>query len=127
MPAPGCVRLDRDGGDGVAVAGIVEVAIDFLQACRLESFAQVAEREGMEADPVLARLDPAAVLKDEDDMGDVLLVQAVRYLPGVQDDAPAAVPGYHAVGELYDPALGMELLPVTGIDHHVPAGADHLP
>jgi hypothetical protein len=26
------------------------------------------------------------------------------------------------VGELYDPALGMELLPVTGIDHHVPAG-----
>jgi len=58
----------------------------------------------MEADPVLARLDPAAVLEDKHDMGDVLLVQAVRYLPGVQHDAPAAVPGHRAVGELDDPA-----------------------
>ena len=78
--------------------------------------------------PARARLFAhAAVLEDEHEMGDVLLVETVRYLPGVQDDAPAAAPGRHPVGDLHDPALGMELLPVTGIDHHVSAGADHLP
>ena len=88
---------------------------------------QFAGREGMETDPVLPRLDPAAVLEEEHEMGDVLLVETIRYLPGVQDDAPAAAPGHHLVGDLHDPALGMKLLPVTGIDHHVSAGADHLP
>jgi hypothetical protein len=45
----------------------------------------------MKADPVLARLEPVTVFEDQHDVGDVLLVQAVRYLPGVQDRAPAAI------------------------------------
>ena len=121
------VHLGRYRGHGVAVPAIVEVGVDCSQARHFESFMQFAAREGMETDPVLPRLDPAAVLEEEHEMGDVLLVETVRYLPGVQDDAPAAVPGHRPVGDLHDPALGMELLPVTGIDHHVSAGADHLP
>src|ERR1700733_9182020 len=73
----------RYAGYGVAGASIIEVIIDFPQACRLQSLTQFAGREGMKADPVLARLEPVTVFEDQDDVGDVLLVQAVRYLPGV--------------------------------------------
>jgi hypothetical protein len=59
----------RHRGHGVAVAAIVEVGVDFSQARHFESFAQFAEREGIETDPVLPRLDPAAVLEDEHQHG----------------------------------------------------------
>src|SRR3954467_12202794 len=86
----GC-RSGRRRDHGVLVPGGVEVGVHHPQARRPEPFVQFSGREGAEPDRVLARLDPVAALEQERDMSDDLLSEAVRYLPGVQADAPAAV------------------------------------
>ena len=69
---------------GVLVAGSVEVGVDFPQPGELEPFAQLGDGKGAERDRVLVCLDPVAVLEDEHDVGDVLVLQATGYLPGVE-------------------------------------------
>src|SRR5262249_860570 len=51
--------------------------------------------------------------------GNVLLAQAIRYLPGIEHQASPSPASHQPVGDLNDLALGMELLPVTGINHHI--------
>src|ERR1700689_87464 len=125
--AHGKPRLRRYGDHGVAVTGSIEVGVDFPQPREFKAFAQFADCEGTERDPVFVCLNLVAVLKDEHHMGDVLVVEALRYLPGVEHDAPAPRASYHPVGNLHDLALGVQLLPVTGVDHHVSPGTGHPP
>src|SRR6516164_11177629 len=108
---------------GVAVTGIVKVGVALPQSGEFQPFAQFADREGAKRDAVFMWLNPAAVLKDEHQVGDVLTAKAVRHLPGIQHQASPPTAGYHPVRYLDDPALGMELLPVARIDHHISPGA----
>ena len=76
----GHVHLTRSGGrrdHDVLVLGVAEIGPGFPQSRELEPFAQFAERDGKERDPVLVRLDPVAVLEEEHEVGDVLLIQAI--------------------------------------------------
>src|SRR5215467_484783 len=120
-------RLGRYRDHGVAVAGGIEVGVDLPQSRELKPCPQLADREGAERDLVFMWLNPAAVLKEEHQMGDVLVAEALRHLPGIEHQASAPPAGYHPVGDLDDLAFGMELLPVTGVDHHVSAGTGHPP
>src|SRR5262245_16152985 len=54
--------LGRHRDDGVAVTGAIEVGVDFPQSGGFKAFAQFADREGTERDPVLMWLNLAAVL-----------------------------------------------------------------
>jgi hypothetical protein len=71
-------RSGRRCGHDVLVRGLGEVGADFPQSRELEPFAQFAERDGKKRNPVLVRLDPVAVLEEKHDVGDVLLIQAIR-------------------------------------------------
>jgi len=73
------------------------------------------------------RLDPVAILEHEHQVSDVLLIEVIRNLPGVEHDAPVPGAHPHPVHDLDDPAFGVELVPVAGIDHHVPSGTGHPP
>src|SRR5258708_15616724 len=70
-------------------------------------------------------LNLAVVLEDEHQMSDVLVLNTIRYLPGVEHEASSPPASYHPVCNLHDPALGMEFLPVAGINHHVSPGTGH--
>src|SRR6266571_2569919 len=114
--------LGRYRHHGVAVTGSVEVGVDFPQSGEFKPCAQFADREGTERDHVFVRLNLAAGLKDEHQMGDVLVAEAVRYLPGIEHQASPPPASHHPAGNLDDRALGMKLLPVTGINHHMSPG-----
>ncbi len=60
-------------------------------------------------------------------MGDVLVAEAIRHLPGIEHQTSPPPAGYHPLGNLNDLPLGMELLPVTGVNHHVSPGTGHPP
>ncbi len=79
--------LGRYRDHGVAVTGSVEVGVDFPQSGELEPCAQFADREGTERDHMFVWLNLAAGLEDEHQMGDVLVAEAVRYLPGIEHQA----------------------------------------
>src|SRR6266498_2882941 len=121
------LALGRYCDHGVAVTGSVEVGVDFPQSREFKPCAQFADREGTERDHMLVRLNLAAGLEDEHQMGDVLVAEAIRYLPGIEHQASPPPAGHHPVGNLDDLALGMEFLPVTGINHHVSPGTGHPP
>src|SRR5215472_7214870 len=106
-------RSGRYGDHGVAVTGGVEVGVDFSQSREVKPFAQLADGEGAERDLVLVRLDLAAGLKDEHQMGNVILAQVVGYLPGIEHQASPPPASHQPVGNLNDLALSMELLPVA--------------
>src|SRR2546425_13315507 len=74
--------LGRYCDHGVAVTGSVEVGVDFSQSREFKPCAQFADREGTERDHMFVRLNLAVVLEGEHQMGDVLVAEAVRYLPG---------------------------------------------
>jgi hypothetical protein len=57
---------------------MVKVGVYFRQSRELKPGAQLAEGEGMERDRVFAYLELAAVVKDEHQMGDVLVAKAIR-------------------------------------------------
>ena len=57
---------------------------------------------------MFVRLNLAAVVEDEHQMGDVLVAEAIGYLPGIQRQASSPAANYHPVGYLDDPALGMD-------------------
>jgi len=73
------------------------------------------------------RFSLATVVEHEHQMSDVLIAKAIRYLPRIQRQASSPLASYHPVCHLDDPAVGVELLPVTGINHHVSPGAGHAP
>src|SRR6266567_6570136 len=112
---------------GVAVTGSVEVGVDFPQSREFKPCAQFDDREGTERDHMFVRLNPAAVVEGEHQMGDVLVAEAIWYLPGIEHQASSPRVGHHPVGDLDDLAFGMKLLPVTGINHHISPGAGHPP
>src|ERR1700685_2660984 len=116
----------------VAVEGSIEVGVDFPQSREFQPGAQFADREGTEPDLMLTWLNltavrTTAVLKEEHQMGDVLVAEAIRYLPGVEHQASPSLARDHPVAHLDDLAPGMEPLPVAGINHHVSAGTGHPP
>jgi hypothetical protein len=82
--ACGALVLGRHRDHGVAVTGSVEVGVDFPQSREFKACAQFADREGTERDHMFVRLNLAAVVKDEHQMGDVLAAKAIGYLPGVE-------------------------------------------
>ena len=90
-------RLGRDRDHGVAVAGGIEVGVDLPQSRELKPCPQLADREGTERDLVFVWLNPAAVLEDEHQMGDVLVAEAVRHLPGIEHQASPPPAGDHLV------------------------------
>ena len=71
-------RSGRYRDHGVAAEGSIEVGVDFPQSREFQPFAQFADREGTERDLLLVRLNPAACLEDEHQMGDVLVAEAIR-------------------------------------------------
>src|SRR5215470_13062141 len=80
-------RSGRHGDHRVAVTGSIEVGVDFPQSREFQPRAKFADREGTERDLVFVWLNPAAVLKEEHQMGDVLAAEAIRHLPGIQHQA----------------------------------------
>src|ERR1700689_1461592 len=126
QPGRGDSTLPRSGrycDHRVALTGSIEVGVDFPQSREFKPFAQFADREGAERDLVFVWLDPAVVIEDESQMGDVPVAEAIRYLPGIEHETSSSRASYHPVGELNDLALGVKLLPVTGINHYVSPGA----
>jgi hypothetical protein len=119
--------LGRYCDQGVAVTGSVEVGVDFPQSREFKPCAQFADREGTERDHMFVRLNLAAVAEDKHQMGDVLVAEAIRYLPGIEHQASPPPASHHPVCQLDDLALGMKLLPVTGINHHMSPGTGHPP
>jgi len=91
----GCLGRFRDYG--VAVAGSVEVGIDFPQSCEFKPFAQFGDRKGTERELVFAWLDPVTVLEDEDQMGNVLFAEAIWYLPGIEHHASSPVASHRLI------------------------------
>src|SRR6516162_4258923 len=83
---------------GVAVCRGVKVIVYFPQSRKPKTGAQLAEGERMERDRVFVYLELAAVVKDEHQMGDVLVAKAIRYLPGIEHHAPPSLPGHHPIG-----------------------------
>jgi hypothetical protein len=123
---------DPDGVDAHYIRessepGIDEVGVDLPQSGEFKSVAQFADREGIERDPVFVWLNLVAVLEDEHQMSDVLVAEAIRHLPGIEHHASPPPASHHLVGHLNDPALCMELLPVTGVNHHIAPGTGHPP
>src|SRR6266516_857155 len=98
-------RLSSYCDHGVAVEGSIEVGVDFSQSRELKPFTQFADREGAERELVFVWLNPAAGLTSEHQMGDVLVVEAIRYLPGIEHQASPFPASDHPVGNLNDLAL----------------------
>src|ERR1700749_4106255 len=81
-------RSGRHRDHGVTVGGLAIGGVGFPQSRELESFTQIPERERAEREPVFVRLDPVAVFEHEHQVCDVLPVEAIGHLPGVEHDAP---------------------------------------
>src|SRR6266568_701562 len=89
--------LGRYCDHGVAVSRSVEVGVDFPQSREFKPCAQFTDREGTERDHVFVRLNLAAVVEGEHQMGDVLVAEAIRYLPGIEHQASPPPASHHPI------------------------------